>query len=379
MNYNEKIVAEGLTFDDVLLIPRYSEITPDMAVLKTRLTKHIDINTPLMSAAMDTVTEHQMAIQMALHGGVGGVHKNMKIEDQAEEIAKVKAILIDDAQYPLANKDKQGRLLVGASIGITADKEIRVKAVLDAGADFLVLDSAHGHSKNVVSALKSLKAAFPQAEIIAGNVATYEGAKCLMEAGADAVKVGMGPGSICTTRVISGMGVPQITAVMEAEKAKQEYDCPIIADGGIQHSGDIVKAIAAGADTVMLGAIFGACEAAPGGIVVVGKKVLKSYRGMGSIGAMEKAHGSADRYFQTGHQKLVPEGVEALVPCSGKVGDVIFTLLGGLRSGMGYEGCRDIPSLQKEAMFRKITSASLKESHPHDVTLSREAPNYQCQ
>ncbi|MCF0113249.1 MAG: IMP dehydrogenase [Bacilli bacterium] len=379
MNYNEKIVAEGLTFDDVLLIPRYSEITPDMAVLKTRLTKHIDINTPLMSAAMDTVTEHQMAIQMALHGGVGVVHKNMKIEDQAEEIAKVKAILIDDAQYPLANKDKQGRLLVGASIGITADKEIRVKAVLDAGADFLVLDSAHGHSKNVVSALKSLKAAFPQAEIIAGNVATYEGAKCLMEAGADAVKVGMGPGSICTTRVISGMGVPQITAVMEAEKAKQEYDCPIIADGGIQHSGDIVKAIAAGADTVMLGAIFGACEEAPGGIVVVGKKVLKSYRGMGSIGAMEKAHGSADRYFQTGHQKLVPEGVEALVPCSGKVGDVIFTLLGGLRSGMGYEGCRDIPSLQKEAMFMKITSASLKESHPHDVTISREAPNYKCQ
>ena len=379
MNYNEKIVAEGLTFDDVLLIPRYSEITPDMAVLKTRLTKHIDINTPLMSAAMDTVTEHQMAIQMALHGGVGVVHKNMKIEDQAEEIAKVKAIEIDDAQYPLANKDKQGRLLVGASIGITADKEIRVKAVLDAGADFLVLDSAHGHSKNVVSALKSLKAAFPQAEIIAGNVATYEGAKCLMEAGADAVKVGMGPGSICTTRVISGMGVPQITAVMEAEKAKQEYDCPIIADGGIQHAGDIVKAIAAGADTVMLGAIFGACEEAPGGIVVVGKKVLKSYRGMGSIGAMEKAHGSADRYFQTGHQKLVPEGVEALVPCSGKVGDVIFTLLGGLRSGMGYEGCRDIPSLQKEAMFMKITSASLKESHPHDVTISREAPNYKCQ
>lgn len=485
-NKVEKIVGEGITFDDVLLLPRYSEVTPDMVTLKTRLTKRISINIPLLSAAMDTVTESQMAIALARAGGIGIIHKNMTIERQAEEVDKVKRSengiisdpitvtsektlsyvmnlmskyhisgipVVDDKnhligiitnrdlkfetdknkqvadvmtkdnlisakkgttieeaeqilakvkkeklplvdknnvlcglitikdiekikQYPNAAKDKLGRLLCGAGIGITKDMDLRVKALIQAGVDVLVLDSAHGDSKNVVKALKKLKKDYPQVDIIAGNVATYEGARDLMEAGADAVKVGMGPGSICTTRIISGMGVPQITAIMEASKASKEYDCPIIADGGIKYSGDITKAIAAGADSCMMGAIFGGCEEAPGATELYMGRTYKVYRGMGSIAAMEQAHGSADRYFQTGHQKLVPEGVEGRVPYRGLASDVIFELLGGLRSGMGYVGVSTIDELKEKAQFIKITAASLKESHPHDIDITKESPNY---
>jgi len=481
-----KIVMEGLTFDDVLLLPRYSEITPDMVSLKARLTKHITLNIPLLSAAMDTVTESQMAIALAREGGIGIIHKNMSIEQQAKEVDKVKRSengvitdpitlsadktladalhimadyhisgipvtdenkkligiitnrdikfehdlnktiaevmtkenlvvgkvgtsldeakqilaqarkeklpIVDDdfrlkglitikdidkiQQYPNSAKDKYGRLLCGAGLGITKDYLIRAKALVEAGVDVFVLDSAHGDSKNVCVALKKLKETYPEIDVIAGNVATYEGAKHLMEAGADAVKVGMGPGSICTTRVISGMGVPQITAVMEARRAGEEFDCPIIADGGIKYSGDITKALAAGADTCMMGAIFGGCEEAPGETELYHGRKYKVYRGMGSLAAMEQAHGSSDRYFQSGHRKLVPEGVEGRVPFRGNASDVIFELLGGIRSGMGYLGVATIKELQDKGEFIKITSASLKESHPHDIDITKEAPNY---
>lgn len=481
-----KIVMEGLTFDDVLLLPRYSEITPDMVSLKATLTKHITLNIPLLSAAMDTVTESSMAIALAREGGIGIIHKNMTIEQQAKEVDKVKrsengiitdpitvsedktladvlkimseyhisgipvtdedkkligiitnrdlkfetdmskniskvmtkdnlvvgkvGTTIDEAksilakakkeklpivddeyhlkglitikdidkiqQYPNSAKDKYGRLLCGAGIGITKDYLIRAQALIDAGVDVLVLDSAHGDSKNVVLALHELKKKFPNVDVIAGNVATYQGAKDLMEAGADAVKVGMGPGSICTTRVISGMGVPQVTAIMEAKRASDEYHCPIIADGGIKYSGDITKALAAGADTVMMGAIFGGCDEAPGETELYHGRKYKVYRGMGSLAAMEQAHGSADRYFQSGHRKLVPEGVEGRVPYRGSASDVIFELLGGIRSGMGYLGVPSIKELQDKGEFIKITAASLKESHPHDIDITKEAPNY---
>ncbi len=483
---NEKIVTEGITFDDVLLLPRYSEVTPNMVVLKTRLTKRIGLNVPLISAGMDTVTESDMAIALAREGGIGIIHKNMSIQEQAEEVDKVKrsengiiqdpitlspdkslkdAILllskyhisgipitdsagiligiltnrdlkfekdlakridsvmtkenlitapvgtsIEEAerilasckkeklplvdkeghlrglitikdiekikQYPNSAKDKKGRLLCAAAIGITSDFMERAKALIEKGVDVLVLDSAHGHSRNVIEALRKMKASFPEVDIIAGNVATYEGARDLMAAGADCVKVGMGPGSICTTRVISGMGVPQVTAIMECARASAEFDCPIIADGGIKFSGDITKALAAGADSVMLGAIFGGCEEAPGAVELYQGRKYKVYRGMGSLSAMNQAHGSADRYFQSGHRKLVPEGVEGRVPYRGNAGDVIFELLGGLRSGMGYLGVKDIEELKRDARFIKITSASLKESHPHDVEITKESPNY---
>jgi len=482
----EKIVGLGITFDDVLLLPRYSEVTPDLVDLHARLTKHITLNIPLLSAAMDTVTESDMAIALAREGGIGIIHKNMTISRQAEEVDKVKRslngvirnpitltrektlqdaedlmakyhisgvpivdaenhlegiitnrdlqfetdmkrpieevmtkddlvtgkegttleeakkilsrakkeklplvdkdhklcglITIKDiekiAKYPNSAKDRYGRLLCGAGIGITADMMDRAKALLEAGADVLVLDSAHGDSKNVILALKKLKKAYPDVDIIAGNVATYEGARDLMKAGADAVKVGMGPGSICTTRIISGMGVPQITAIFEAKKASEEYDCPIIADGGIKYSGDITKALAAGADTVMMGQIFAGCEEAPGATELYMGRKYKVYRGMGSIAAMAQAHGSSDRYFQTGHQKLVPEGVEGRVPFAGNASDVVFELLGGLRSGMGYLGVKTITELQEESQFIQITSASLKESHPHDIEITKESPNY---
>jgi IMP dehydrogenase len=457
-----------------------------MVSLKARLTKHITLNIPLLSAAMDTVTESQMAIALAREGGIGIIHKNMSIEQQAKEVDKVKRSengvitdpitlsadktladalhimadyhisgipvtdenkkligiitnrdikfehdlnktiaevmtkenlvvgkvgtsldeakqilaqarkeklpIVDDdfrlkglitikdidkiQQYPNSAKDKYGRLLCGAGLGITKDYLIRAKALVEAGVDVFVLDSAHGDSKNVCVALKKLKETYPEIDVIAGNVATYEGAKHLMEAGADAVKVGMGPGSICTTRVISGMGVPQITAVMEARRAGEEFDCPIIADGGIKYSGDITKALAAGADTCMMGAIFGGCEEAPGETELYHGRKYKVYRGMGSLAAMEQAHGSSDRYFQSGHRKLVPEGVEGRVPFRGNASDVIFELLGGIRSGMGYLGVATIKELQDKGEFIKITSASLKESHPHDIDITKEAPNY---
>ncbi|HAN50832.1 MAG TPA: IMP dehydrogenase [Lachnospiraceae bacterium] len=479
-----QIIGEGITFDDVLLVPQYSEVTPDMIDLTTHLTNKIKLNIPMMSAAMDTVTEHRMAIAMARQGGIGIIHKNMSIQAQAEEVDKVKrsengvitdpfylspdqtlqdaedlmhqfrisgvpivdddkklvgiitnrdlkfeedytrpikecmtsenlvtapvGITLDQAkkilgdarkeklpivddegrlcglitikdiekqiQYPNSAKDDQGRLLCGAAVGITSNMLDRVEALNDAHVDVIVVDSAHGHSKNIGEAIKKIKGVYPDLQVIAGNVATYEGAKFLFECGADAVKIGIGPGSICTTRVVAGIGVPQVTALMEAYKAAKEFNRPIIADGGLKLSGDMVKALAAGGSVCMMGSMLAGCDEAPGEFELYQGRKFKVYRGMGSIAAMKK--GSADRYFQEGHQKLVPEGVEGRVAYKGSLEDVIFQLVGGIRSGMGYNGAPTIPELQENGKFVKITTASLKESHPHDINITKEAPNY---
>ncbi len=478
-----KIIGESITFDDVLLVPSYSEVIPNQVSLETDLTKTIRLNIPLMSAGMDTVTEHRMAIAMARQGGIGIIHKNMSIEAQADEVDKVKrsengvitdpfslspehtladadalmakyrisgvpitegkklvgiitnrdlkfetdftkkikesmtsenlvtaqeGITLEEAKkilgkarkeklpivdkdfnlkglitikdiekqikYPLAAKDSQGRLLCGAGVGITANVLDRVEALIHAHVDVVVLDSAHGHSANVIRCLKMIKDAYPDLPVIAGNVATGEGTRALIEAGVDAVKVGIGPGSICTTRVVSGVGVPQISAVMDSYAVAKEYGIPIIADGGIKYSGDITKAIAAGANVCMLGSIFAGCDESPGAFELYQGRKYKVYRGMGSIAAME--NGSKDRYFQTDAKKLVPEGVEGRVAYKGFVEDTIFQLMGGLRSGMGYCGAQDIETLKETGRFVKITSASLKESHPHDIHITKEAPNY---
>ena len=478
-----KIIGESITFDDVLLVPSYSEVIPNQVSLETDLTRTIRLNIPLMSAGMDTVTEHRMAIAMARQGGIGIIHKNMSIEAQADEVDKVKrsengvitdpfslspehtladadalmakyrisgvpitegkklvgiitnrdlkfetdftkkikesmtsenlvtaqeGITLEEAKkilgkarkeklpivdkdfnlkglitikdiekqikYPLAAKDSQGRLLCGAGVGITANVLDRVEALIHAHVDVVVLDSAHGHSANVIRCLKMIKDAYPDLPVIAGNVATGEGTRALIEAGVDAVKVGIGPGSICTTRVVSGVGVPQISAVMDSYAVAKEYGIPIIADGGIKYSGDITKAIAAGANVCMLGSIFAGCDESPGTFELYQGRKYKVYRGMGSIAAME--NGSKDRYFQTDAKKLVPEGVEGRVAYKGFVEDTIFQLMGGLRSGMGYCGAQDIETLKETGRFVKITSASLKESHPHDIHITKEAPNY---
>lgn len=479
----EKFAYEGLTFDDVLLVPQKSDITPDMVELSTNLTKKIKLNIPLMSSAMDTVTESAMAIAIAREGGIGIIHKNMTIEQQAIEVDKVKrsehgviadpfhlspehtlrdadalmgkyrisgvpitendkligiitnrdlrfetdfsrpigevmtrenlitapeGITMEEAQeilrkykieklpivdkdfklkglitikdiektvkYPHAAKDSNGRLLCGAAIGVTADVLDRAKALVDAKVDVLVLDSAHGHSQNIINCLKKVKEAFPDVDVIAGNIATAEAAKELIEAGADAIKVGIGPGSICTTRVVSGVGVPQITAVYEAAQVAKEYGIPVIADGGIKFSGDIPKAIAAGANVIMVGSLLAGCEESPGEEEIYQGRRFKVYRGMGSLAAMEK--GSKDRYFQTGSKKLVPEGVEGRVPYKGPLADTIFQLIGGLRSSMGYCGTPTIADLKEKGKFVRITAAGLRESHPHDISITKEAPNY---
>ncbi len=478
-----KIIGEGITFDDVLLVPQYSEVTPNMVDLTTNLTKKIKLNIPMMSAGMDTVTEYRMAIAMARQGGIGIIHKNMSIEQQADEVDKVKrsengvitdpfylspehtlkdandlmgkfrisgvpivvgkklvgiitnrdlkfetdgtklikdsmtseglvtakegvtleeakAILaesrkeklpiVDDdynlkglitikdiekqIKYPLSAKDEQGRLLCGAAVGITANVMERVDALVRAKVDVIVIDSAHGHSANIFKTLKTIKAAYPELQVIAGNVATGAATKDLIEAGADAVKVGIGPGSICTTRVVAGIGVPQISAIMDCYEVSKQYGVPIIADGGIKYSGDIVKAIAAGGSVCMMGSMFAGCDEAPGEFEIFQGRKYKVYRGMGSIAAME--NGSKDRYFQSDAKKLVPEGVEGRVAYKGSIEDTVFQLMGGLRSGMGYCGAKDIETLKTTGQFVKITSASLKESHPHDIHITKEAPNY---
>ena len=477
------IIGEGITFDDVLLVPAYSKVIPNQVDVSTYLTKKIKLNIPMMSAGMDTVTEYNMAIAMARQGGIGIIHKNMSIEAQAEEVDKVKrsengvitdpfflspehtlkdandlmakfrisgvpitegkklvgiitnrdlkfetdfskkikesmtseglitakeGITLEEAKeilaksrkeklpivdddfnlkglitikdiekqikYPLAAKDEQGRLLCGAAIGITANVLERAHALVDAQVDVLVLDSAHGHSKNIMECLKKVKAAFPNTPVIAGNIATAEAAEALIQAGADAVKVGIGPGSICTTRIVAGIGVPQVTAVYDVACVAKKYGIPVIADGGIKYSGDIVKALAAGANVVMLGSLLAGCEEAPGETEIYQGRSFKVYRGMGSLAAM--ANGSKDRYFQEGAKKLVPEGVEGRVPYKGSVADSIFQLVGGIRSGMGYCGCQTIPLLHEKAKFVQITGAGLKESHPHDIQITKEAPNY---
>ena len=478
-----KLIGEGITFDDVLLVPAFSEVIANDVDTRTRLTNKIQLKIPLMSASMDTVTEHRMAIAMARQGGIGIIHKNMSIEEQAEEVDKVKrsengvitdpfslspehtiqdaddlmakyrisgvpitegtklvgiitnrdlkfetdfskkikesmtseglvtakeGITLEEAKqilgkarkeklpivdddfnlkglitikdiekqikYPNAAKDDQGRLLCGAGVGITADVLDRVQALVNAHVDVIVVDSAHGHSANVLRVVRMVKDKFPDLQVIAGNVATGAGAKALIEAGADCVKIGIGPGSICTTRVVAGIGVPQVTAIMSAYEEAKKAGIPIIADGGIKYSGELTKAIAAGADVCMLGSMLAGCDESPGDFELYQGRKYKVYRGMGSLAAME--NGSKDRYFQTNAKKLVPEGVEGRVAYKGTVEDTIFQMMGGLRSGMGYCGAKDIKTLQETGEFVKISAASLKESHPHDIHITKEAPNY---
>ena len=487
MNFNEKFLKEGLTFDDVLLIPAKSEVLPADISLKTRLTNRITLNIPLMSSAMDTVTEAEMAIAMAREGGVGTIHKNMSIDRQAEMVDRVKRsengvitnpiflhpdnlvyeaerlmhkfrisgvpicdenkklvgiitnrdmrfmvdfnvkisdvmtkenlvtapegtdlvqaqeilrqhrieklpivdkdgilrglITIKDIEkatkYPNSAKDAKGRLLCGAAIGVTKDVVDRAGALLDAGVDFLVLDSAHGHSANIIRSLSRVKEAYPEAQVIAGNIATAAAAHDLIAAGADAIKVGIGPGSICTTRIVAGIGVPQITAIYDAAEEAAKYNIPVIADGGIKYSGDMTKAIAAGANVIMIGSLLAGCQESPGEEELYQGRRFKVYRGMGSIAAME--NGSKDRYFQENNKKLVPEGVEGRVPYKGSVADTVYQLMGGLRSGMGYCGAPDIETLKATGQFVRITGAGLRESHPHDINITKEAPNYSTQ
>lgn len=479
----DKFGKQGLTFDDVLLIPAHSDVLPRDVDVRTHLTQNVTLNIPVMSAGMDTVTEAEMAIAMAREGGIGVIHKNMSIDEQAREVKLVKRSehgiivdpiylapdntlsdadelmnkyhisgvpitengklvgiitnrdmrfetdlsrpisdimtskglitapehttmeeakrilqahrieklpLVDDAghlkglitirdiekmrKYPNSNKDSDGRLKVAAAIGVTSDVEDRVEALLDAKADVLVIDTAHGHSEGVLQTIRRLRKAFPHLELIAGNVATYDATKALIEAGVSAVKVGIGPGSICTTRVIAGIGVPQITAIYDCAKAAEGTGIPIIADGGIQYSGDIAKALGAGASCVMLGNLLAGTEEAPGEMIIYQGKNYKSYRGMGSLGAMQA--GSKDRYFQQNAKKLVPEGIEGRIPYKGHVSDVLFQLIGGLRASMGYCGAKNIKAMNENTQFIQITGAGLRESHPHDVSITKEAPNY---
>lgn len=479
----DKFGKQGLTFDDVLLIPAHSDVLPRDVDVRTHLTQNVTLNIPVMSAGMDTVTEAEMAIAMAREGGIGVIHKNMSIDEQAREVKLVKRSehgiivdpiylapdntlsdadelmnkyhisgvpitengklvgiitnrdmrfetdlsrpisdimtskglitapehttmeeakrilqahrieklpLVDDdghlkglitirdiekmRKFPNSNKDSDGRLKVAAAIGVTSDVEDRVEALLDAKADVLVIDTAHGHSEGVLQTIRRLRKAFPHLELIAGNVATYDATKALIEAGVSAVKVGIGPGSICTTRVIAGIGVPQITAIYDCAKAAEGTGIPIIADGGIQYSGDIAKALGAGASCVMLGNLLAGTEEAPGEMIIYQGKNYKSYRGMGSLGAMQA--GSKDRYFQQNAKKLVPEGIEGRIPYKGHVSDVLFQLIGGLRASMGYCGAKNIKAMNEETQFIQITGAGLRESHPHDVSITKEAPNY---
>ncbi len=377
-NWDTKFTKKGLTFDDVLLIPAESHVLPNEVDLSTQLADNIKLNIPLISAGMDTVTEGAMAIAMALQGGLGVVHKNMSIQAQASEVANVKSVVVP-SNATKAAVDDQNRLLCAAAVGVTSDTFERAEALLEAGADAIVIDTAHGHSAGVLRKIKEFREHFPKQTLIAGNVATGDATRALFDAGVDVVKVGIGPGSICTTRIVAGVGVPQITAIYDAASAAREYHKPIIADGGIKYSGDVVKALAAGGNAVMLGSMLSGTTEAPGDIFEDNGKKYKRYRGMGSVGAMAQAHGSSDRYFQGGvneANKLVPEGVEARVEYKGDVSDVVFQIDGGLRSGMGYCGAANISELIEKAQFVQITNAGLRESHPHDVQMTKEAPNY---
>lgn len=377
-SWETKFAKKGLTFDDVLLIPAESHVLPNEVDLSVKLADNIKLNLPFISAGMDTVTESSMAIAMALQGGMGVIHKNMSIVAQAGEVATVKGVMLS-GNFNRAAVDEENKLLVAAAVGVTSDTFQRAQALLEAGANAIVIDTAHGHSAGVLRKIKEIREHFPKATLIAGNVATAEGTKALFDSGVDIVKVGIGPGSICTTRIIAGVGVPQITAIYDAASVAREYGKTIIADGGIKYSGDIVKAIAAGGNAVMLGSMFAGTTETPGQIITDGDKKYKVYRGMGSIGAMAQSHGSSDRYFQGGvneANKLVPEGIEARVEYKGDVSDTIFQLIGGLRSGMGYVGARNIDELINKAQFVQMTNSGLRESHPHDVQITKAAPNY---
>lgn len=366
-NVNEKVAMLGLTYDDVLLLPDASDVVPSEVSTKTQLTRDIQLEIPLVSSAMDTVTESTMAIAMAKAGGIGIIHRNLSIDEQVTHVKLVKG----------------ANLLVGAAVGVGDDGYERAQALIEIGVDVVVVDTAHGHHRAVLDAISRIKKSFPKQEIIGGNVATRAGAQALINAGADAVKVGVGPGSICTTRVVAGVGVPQVTAIMEAAKACKKADIPLIADGGLQYSGDIAKAIVSGADSVMLGSLLAGCEESPGELIEIDGRKYKSYRGMGSLGAMQsrgtKKSFSKDRYMQDdvlAEDKLVPEGIEGKVAYRGPVSEVVHQLVGGLRSGMGYAGAEDISALQKRGRLIQITSAGLQESHPHDVLDVADAPNY---
>lgn len=376
-NWDTKFAKEGFTFDDVLLIPAESHVLPNEVDLSTQLAPNLKLNVPFLSASMDTVTETKMATTMARNGGLGVIHKNMSADDQAKMVAAVKAIENDASQYPNAAVDANNHLLVAAAVGVTSDTFDRASALLNAGADAIIIDTAHGHSAGVLRKVAEIRHQLPDATLIAGNVATVEGTRALFEAGVDVVKVGIGPGSICTTRVVAGVGVPQLTAIYDAAQVAREFGKPIIADGGMKYSGDIVKALAAGGNAVMFGSMFSGTDEAPGDIIEDGGKKYKTYRGMGSLASM--SHGSADRYFQGGvneANKLVPEGIEARVEYKGSVNDIIFQMVGGLRSGMGYTGSATIQDLIDNAQFVRILNAGLIESHPHDVQITKAAPNY---
>lgn len=380
-NWDTKFAKKGLTFDDVLLIPAESHVLPNETDLSVQLAKNIKLNVPFISAGMDTVTESAMGIAMARQGGLGVIHKNMSIEAQAGAVAKVKQAAVGD-DFPKAAVDDQGRLLVAAAVGVTSDTFERAEALLKAGADAIIIDTAHGHSAGVLRKIKEIRSKLPDTTLIAGNVATGEGTKALFDAGVDVVKVGIGPGSICTTRVVAGVGVPQITAIYDAASVAREYGKPIIADGGIKYSGDIVKALAAGGNAVMLGSMLAGTTEAPGEIFEENGRKYKSYRGMGSVGAMSQAHGSSDRYFQGGvneANKLVPEGIEGRVAYKGSVADIIFQMIGGLKAGMGYVGAANLEALRENAQFVRMSGNGLRESHPHDVQITKEAPNYSAE
>jgi IMP dehydrogenase len=364
---NEKVLMLGLTYDDVLLLPDASDVVPSEVDTKTQLTRNISLDVPLVSSAMDTVTESQMAIAMAKAGGIGIIHRNLSVEEQVTHAKLVKG----------------AGLLVGAAVGVGDDGYARAQALIDAGIDVVVVDTAHGHHRAVLDAIERIKNKYSDQEVIGGNVATRAGAQALINAGADAVKVGVGPGSICTTRVVAGVGVPQVTAIMEAAKACKKSDVPLIADGGLQYSGDIAKAIVSGADSVMLGSLLAGCDESPGELIEIDGKKYKAYRGMGSLGAMqsrgEKKSYSKDRYMQDdvlAEDKLVPEGIEGKVAYRGSVATVVHQLVGGLRSGMGYAGAATIDDLKRNGRLVQITFAGLQESHPHDVVHVADAPNY---
>lgn len=365
---------EGLTFDDVLLLPGFSDFLPYEADLRTRVSRNVHLNIPILSAAMDTVTEAEMATLLALRGGIGIVHRNLTPEAQAEHVRRVKDFTFAEGEYPDAALDKQGRLLCGGAVGVSGATE-RARALVEAGVDLLVIDTAHGHSRNVVETLKELKAEFPGMDIVAGNIATAEAAELLIANGVDGLKVGIGGGSICTTRVVSGVGVPQISAIRAVAQVAGEHGIPVIADGGIQYSGDLTKAIAAGADTVMMGSLLARTRESPGQEVMWGGRPYKVYRGMGSIGALQNE--TNDRYGKHSNGgALVPEGVEGMVPLSGSASELLYQLLGGLRKGMGYCGLGTVAELKTGAKFIRVSNAAMRESHAHDVMITKEAPNY---
>lgn len=370
---NGKVIKEGYTFDDLLLVPAYSQVVPADVQLKTRLCDGILLSIPVCSAAMDTVTESKMGIALAQAGGLGFIHKNLSSELQAEMVKEVKAAAV------LTNSavDASGKLLAGAAVGVSEGTMARVQLLVEAGVDIITVDSAHGHSAGVIETVRKIHDKYPNLPLVGGNIVTGDAAQALIQAGASVLKVGVGPGSICTTRIVSGVGVPQLTAVSDVVQVAKRYNVGVIADGGIKFSGDIVKALAAGADAVMLGGLLAGCEETPGEIIEVYGKKVKTYVGMGSLSAMQR--GSSDRYFQGGQKelkKLVPEGIEATVPYKGPMSDVIYQMMGGLRSGMGYCGCANIEELKEKAQFVKISNAGLKESHPHTVENVKEAPNY---